>query len=152
MEKHTFLFLEGIWQATGVFYHPDTEPVGAVGEIKVIHTKDFWINESSLSLSDPNKSRFTHNYQIHPFRKDYTFWKSYNSALGNLRGKFVIVGDTMIATYKGEEGNFNGVEYMQKIDNATYLHRGFAFKGEEKLSAWALELKMIILKEKPKND
>jgi len=55
---------------------------------------------------------------------------SENPALGKLIGKFMIIGDTVLSSYISENGIYSGTESLFKIDESTYLNRGFAFNGK----------------------
>jgi len=41
-----------------------------------------------------------------------------------------------LSSYISENGIYSGTESLFKIDESTYLNRGFAFNGENKLSSW----------------
>jgi len=86
-----------------------------------------------------------YNYKIVPFEegKDFRNWKSYNPALGNLFGKFIIVSDCLISSWMSEDKNYSGAETLIKIDDNFYHSRGFASKGDGKLSSWNVDLLMI---------
>jgi len=60
-----------------------------------------------------------------------------------LIGKFMIIGDTVLSSYISENGIYSGTESLFKIDESTYLNRGFAFNGENKLSSWEVKLERL---------
>ncbi|MDV3425827.1 MAG: hypothetical protein LIR50_00885, partial [Bacillota bacterium] len=70
-------------------------------------------------------------------------WKSFNPALGELNGIFIIVQDSIMSKYISKDEQYNGFEYLKKVDDVTYENRGAAFKKEEKLSSWAVKLERI---------
>jgi len=63
--------------------------------------------------------------------RDFTNWKLYNPALGNLFGKFIIVSDCLISSWFSEDKNYSGAKTLIKIDDKLYSSRAFAFKGDE---------------------
>lgn len=72
---------------------------------------------------------------------EITNWKSYNPALGELKGIFIIVQDSIMSKYDSADGQYTGYEYLRKIDDLTYENRGFALVNNKKLSSWAVQLK-----------
>ena len=143
--NHTFLFQEAIWKATGKYSDPNNNIIQVEGETKITHLGDKWLLKGSMKLILDNPIEFQNNYEIVPFKdcKDFTNWKSYNPALGNLSGKFMVVSDSLISSWISEDKNYSGVETLIKIGDKLYHSRGFAFKGDEKLSSWSVELRMI---------
>ncbi|WP_092476202.1 hypothetical protein [Desulfotruncus arcticus] len=75
-----------------------------------------------------------------PIVNDFTTWQSYNPALGLLIGKFMVIEDTILSTYVSEDGDYSGPESLVKISDNLYKTKGFAFKGNSKLSSWSVEL------------
>jgi len=72
-----------------------------------------------------------------------TNWESFNPALGTLKGKFMVVENSILSKYSSLDVQYSGFEYLKKIDDLTYENRGFALKNNEKLSSWAVQLKRI---------
>ena len=140
--NHTFLFQEGTWKAAGNYSGPNNKIIQVEGESKITHLKDKWLLEGYMKLLIDNPIEFQNIYEIVPFEdgKDYTKWRSYNPALGNLFGKFLIISDCLISSWMSEDKNYSGVETLIKIDDNLYHSRGFAYKGEEKLSLWSVYL------------
>lgn len=143
--NHTFLFKEAIWKAKGTYSDPNNNIIQVEGETKITHLKDKWSLEGYMKLLIDNPIEFQNNYEIVPFKdgKDFTNWKSYNPALGNLFGKFMIVSECLISSWMSEDKNYSGIETLIKVDYKLYHSRGFAFKGDEKLSSWSVELQRI---------
>ncbi|HOM03198.1 MAG TPA: hypothetical protein PLH43_10265 [Acetivibrio sp.] len=143
--KHTYIFEEGNWKAEGLYFDHENNCVGVYGETSIKHLKDEWILDGFMELKTENPIRFFNKYSIKPIsdRKDYTSWTSENPALGKLIGKFMIIGDTILSSYISENGIYSGTESLFKIDENTYLNRGFAFNRENKLSSWEVKLERV---------
>lgn len=80
---------------------------------------------------------FFNRYEIKPFENgnEITIWKSFNPALGELNGIFIIVQDSILSKYISKDEQYNGFEYLKKVDDVTYKNRGAAFKNDEKISS-----------------
>lgn len=143
--KHTYLFEEGKWIAKGVYFDEKGESVHVEGETMIVHTDEFWINNGSMKILTDFPVEFFNRYEITPFinGNEITDWKSFNPALGELKGKFLIIQDSIMSKYVSADGQYTGFEYIRKIDDLTYENRGFAFRNDEKLSSWAVQLKKI---------
>ena len=92
--NHTFLFQEGTWTAKGNYSDPNNNLIEVEGETKITHLEDKWLLEGYMKLILDNPVEFQNIYEIVPFKdgmEDFTNWKSYNPALCNLFGKFMVV-------------------------------------------------------------
>ena len=140
--KHTFLFEEGVWTAVGAFTDAEGNVAPVRGQSKTIHGPDVWVEESYLELQTDEKIEIHNNYKIVPFEEgsDTTTWTSLNPTLGKLSGKFVIVDDSIISSFKSENLIYTGLELLTKIDDDKYINRGVLLKDGEKFSSWAVEL------------
>jgi hypothetical protein len=96
-----------------------------------------------MKLLLDNPIELHNRYEIVPFKKDFTSCRSYNPALGTLIGKFMVVEDTIISTYITENGEYSGSECIIQISDTLYVTKGFAFKGDSKLSSWSVKLSMV---------
>ncbi len=143
MIKHTFLFKEHTWIATGVYFDANNDPIPAAGETRIIHREHIWIIEGIMRVFGNRPQEIKNSYEIVPFGENrvVTRWTSFNPALGTLSGSFMIVDDAIISTYCSETGEYAGTECLLHIDEGCYHVRGFALKGDEKLSSWSFELK-----------
>ncbi|SFH41029.1 hypothetical protein SAMN05660649_05108 [Desulfotomaculum arcticum] len=52
----------------------------------------------------------------------------------------MVIEDTILSTYVSEDGDYSGPESLVKISDNLYKTKGFAFKGNSKLSSWSVEL------------
>ncbi len=141
--QHTFLLSEGTWVAKGNYFDELNNSIPVEGKTIITHTDKLWFNEGYMELLLDSPMRFENKYEIVPFVKDHTSWKSFNPALGTLLGKFAVIDDTILSAYVSEDNQYSGVECMIKINNTTYASKGFAFKGIEKLSSWDVTLEKI---------
>ena len=144
MIKHTFLFDQQVWIATGVYFDSADMPVPAAGESKILHQEGLWIIESIVRVFGDAPLEIKNRYEVIPFSDDNPYvaqWKSANTALGRLSGKFVIIDDTILSIYQAEESIHSGTEVLVKIEDSYYQNKGCLFKGNDKLSSWAFELR-----------
>jgi hypothetical protein len=140
--KHSYVFEEGNWKATGVYFDHEGNEVGVNGKTTIEHLPDEWVLNGFMELKTETPIRFFNKYSIVPMseKKDFTKWTSENPALGKLIGKFMIIGDTILSSYISENGIYSGAESLFRINENKYLNRGFAFNGENKLSSWEVTL------------
>lgn len=92
-------------------------------------------------------TRVTHNrYEIEPFAEGArsTHWTSTNPAIGALRGRFVLAGDTILSFYASPTGRYRGFESMKKVTDKTYSARGAMLDEDKVMSTWALELTLVL--------
>lgn len=143
--KHTFLFQEGCWEAKGCYFDKDGKKVPFVGESKITHTEELWINEGLMKILSGEGAEFKNSFEFEPVKKgeDSSRWKSYNPALGTLVGKLVVVDDALLTNFTTESGEYEGFEYLQKVSDDHYINRGVLYMGSMKLSSWTTELKKI---------
>jgi len=143
--KHTYLLEEGKWIAKGVYSNEKGEIVQVEGQTITTHNEKSWINDGSMKILTSEPVEFFNRYEIKPFENgnEITIWKSFNPALGELNGIFIIVQDSIMSKYTSKDKQYNGFEYLKKVDDVTYENRGAAFKKDEKLSSWAVLLERI---------
>jgi hypothetical protein len=143
--RHTFLFEEGLWRAEGLYQDSTNTALRAEGTITITHEADLWINEGSLKLLLDRPVEFQNRYEIVPFKEDgdYTTWKSLNPVIGRLLGKIVLIDDSLISVYESEDAHYTGSEYLLQVSEKIYRNRGFAFRDDERISSWAVELTRI---------
>jgi hypothetical protein len=135
--------LEGTWIAKGHYYDENNNIIPVEGGTTITHRDKIWVNEGHMKLLLDNPIELHNRYEIVPFKKDFTSWRSYNPALGTLIGKFMVVEDTIISTYITENGEYSGSECIIQISDTLYVTKGFAFKGDSKLSSWSVKLSMV---------
>jgi hypothetical protein len=141
---HTFLFQEGTWRAEGEYGDAGGSRYAAAGETTIRHEPGRWKFEAVLRLrGDP--ARVTHNrYDIEPFApaSRSTHWTSVNPAIGALRGRFVLAGDTILSFYASPTGRYRGYESLMQASETRYAARGALLEDDKVISTWALELSL----------
>ncbi|CAH0119522.1 MULTISPECIES: hypothetical protein [unclassified Paenibacillus] len=143
--KHSYLFEEGHWKATGRYYDQEGNQVEVYAETTIRHMEKEWILDGYMELQSEHPVKIFNTYSIDPIpaRAEFTTWTSENPALGTLSGKFMMIGDTILSAYVSENGLYSGSECLVKINDRQYANRGFAFHGEMKLSSWEVTLERI---------
>ncbi len=138
--KHTFLFLEGTWTGKGTYYDQNSSPLNASGQSEIVHLKNTWFINSSMTLSGENPVELKNDYEIIPFENDITSWKSVNPELGTLLGSFAIVEDSIISLFSSETGEVFGSEILTKINESEYSAKGVLYNAAGKISSWSVHL------------
>lgn len=80
------------------------------------------------------------DYEIIPFTKDFTPWKSVNPGLGTLLGRFVVVDEAIISLFSSETGEFFGSEFLIQINESEYTGKGVLYNAAGKISSWSVRL------------
>lgn len=142
MTAHSFLLEPARWQAEGVFIDPERQTLPMSGQTIILHGEEIWSLTGKLHLTGENPVEIVNDYRIVPFASGelQTTWTSHHPALGSLKGRFVIVNDTILSTFESDDHLFRGTEWLRRIDGEHYENRGVIFRGERLLSAWAAEL------------
>ncbi len=138
--KHTFLFTEYTWIAKGTYYDEKNNPVEVTGESFVTHLKKTWFLNSSMILPGENPMELKNDYEIVPFEKDVTSWKSVNPALGTLLGSFAVVEDSIISLFSSQKGDYFGTEVLTMINESEYTGKGVLYSPAGKISSWSVTL------------
>lgn len=145
MKEHTFLFEEGLWVARGQYFDQQGRAIPTEGQARITHGQDRWFNQGYMRLLAGPGLELENNYEIVPFppAESETVWQSLNPGLGALRGRYVLVGDSILSSFVSADGRFSGTEFLFQVEKTVYQCRGFLFQGEKRLSSWAVELKKI---------
>lgn len=143
MTAHTFLFEPARWQASGVFVDPAGQTLPMTGHSIVLHGEEIWSLTGKIHLTGEPTVEIANDYRILPFPEGglQTSWTANNPALGLLKGRFVIVGDTILSFFESDDHRFRGAEWLHRLDADRYEDRGVIFVGERLLSAWSAELR-----------
>jgi hypothetical protein len=91
-------------------------------------------------------TRVTHNrYEIEPFAEGgrSTHWVSTNPAIGALRGRFVLAGDSILSFYSSPTGRYRAFECLMRENERAYSARGSLLDEDKVISTWALELSLL---------
>ena len=140
--QHSFLFQEGLWLANGRYYDACGVALPCEGQTRITHAEGLWINEGFMRVLADQPVEFSNRYEIVPFEEgqEITTWHSLNPDLENLHGQFIIVFDAIISPWQSESGEYWGSEFLLQINDTLYHNRGYACRGNTKLSSWAVEL------------
>ena len=138
--KHTFLFTENTWSAEGTYYDEKNNPVQGTGESVVTHLKAGWFLNSIMTLPGENPAELKNDYEIVPFAREVTSWKSANPALGTLLGSFAVVDDSIISLFSSPKGDFFGTEFFTMISESEYVGKGVLYSAAGKVSSWSVRL------------
>lgn len=143
MAAHTFLLKPARWQASGVFVDPAGQTLPMAGHSVVLHGEGIWSLTGKIQLTGETTVEIVNDCRIVPFPPGelQTTWTSNNPALGTLKGRFVIVGDTILSSFESDDRRFRGAEWLRRLDAGSYENRGVLFEEERLLSAWAAELR-----------
>ncbi len=140
---HTFLFEEGLWTAKGAYYDETMSPASLMGEMRIIHRPDAWLNEGRMILErDGKKIAVENRYQVIPLAagSDFTAWESVNPTLGILRGHFTVVGNAILSSCTSADSRYRGMEFFLQESVDQYINRGTLFSSSGKISSWELTL------------
>ena len=140
--RHTFLFEPAVWGAEGTFFDAAGQAVPLVGETRVTHTEKGWRNEGRVRVLTNPPLIIENRYNIIPFTpgRDTTSWVSVNPALGQLSGRFILVGESILSLFESKAGEHKGGEVLIKESDESYRGRGALLARGGKVSSWLLTL------------
>jgi hypothetical protein len=140
--RHTFLFEPAVWRAEGTFFDAADQAVPLVGETRVTHIESGWRNEGRVRVLTNPPLIIENRYNIIPFTpgRDTTSWVSVNPALGQLSGRFILVGESILSLFESKTGEHKGVEVLIKESDESYRGRGALLARGGKVSSWLLTL------------
>ena len=143
---HTYLFEEGVWEVTGLYYDERGKPVPVWGRTTVEHRPDRWMLRGVTKLLYSPAVEYQNNYELDPWKpnEETTAWRSFNPATGTFMGIFMRVADSLLSSFTSENGEYSGYEYLAQVDERNYRNRGFSFRRGDKLSSWAVDCKRIV--------
>jgi len=140
---HTFLFKEGVWIARGHYFDDMERVLSLNGTVRITHLEGLWLNEGEVEIETGESLINIYNrYEIIPPEegKNQTTWKSLNTGLGILLGRYIIVDDAIISTYCSENGVYTGAEFHLGVSQVHYKNRGILLRENDKLSSWSVDL------------
>lgn len=138
--KHTFLYSEGVWISRGIYYDENNNKLNVEGRSEITHKKKLWLNKSSMILTGDNPVELRNDYEIAPFVKGVTIWKSNNPELGTLIGRFAVVEDMILSLFSSESGEFFGSESLTKINESEYIGKGVLYSAAGKIYSWSVRM------------
>ena len=135
--NHTYFFVTQNWKADGTYYDEKGNDCPLHGEVSIIHSAKQWTLTGFLEVRFTQPVRFTNDYTIkHSENSSTLLWESYNPALGTLKGKFEIIGDSIISHYISEDGVYSGTETLVLKSPTEYYNAGVSFCRGQKMSSW----------------
>ncbi len=140
---HTFLLKEGFWVVEGEYFDENGNVYSAIGQLETTHQNEIWINERIIRVFFDVPVALASKVEIEPIGIGMTStgWKSRNRVLGNLKGRFVFVKDSILSLFRSEEGRYSGTEWLQMIREGTYQSRRVLLVGDRVLSSWVMEMR-----------
>jgi len=143
VSRHTFLFDEGQWLASGFLIDARGEHCHVSGDSQIRHADGFWVNESRMKVACEPPFEARHTYRVKPFEagRDDTTWASENPAVGQFRGTMVIVADTIISRAESSDGVHWTVDAIRRVSPEHYTNRGAYFHEGKRVSSWVIDLR-----------
>jgi hypothetical protein len=145
--KHTFLFEQGAWRASGKFTDEAEKEYDIEGRSDVSHEGGVWLNRSWMRLRTEPPFSIENVYEIEPFKEGamMTTWTSHNPAFGELSGTFELEGNTITSRYASEDQKVRGFETVTMIDEETYRGRGEIYIEGKLTSSWNVTLERLLV-------
>jgi hypothetical protein len=139
---HTFLFEPGVWNSSGTLWRADGEPLEAVGRTEIAHRPECWLLSGTLKVLGSPPTEFVHAYLIEPPAADtHTMkWTFENATFGTLRGRFAVIGQSIVSVYGCESSGYHGAEHLGQIDADSYRSAGMLLLREQIIYSWQMML------------
>src|SRR5258708_8106164 len=124
--SHTFLFQPGVWTPTGTVWGADGELREAHGRTEIAHRAECWLLSGTVKVLGAPPTEFVHAYWIEPPGPDGSSmkWTFENATFGTLRGRFAVIGTSILSVFGCEDSGYHGAEHLGQIDAATYRSAG----------------------------
>ncbi|HYL71739.1 MAG TPA: hypothetical protein VEY89_10610 [Candidatus Dormibacteraeota bacterium] len=139
---HTFLFEPGVWNSSGTLWRADGEPLEAVGRTEIAHRPECWLLSGTLKVLGSPPTEFVHAYLIEPPAADAQSmkWTFENATFGTLRGRFAVIGPSIVSVYGCESSGYHGAEHLGQIDADSYRSAGMLLLREQIIYSWQMML------------
>lgn len=151
-ESHTFLFEPGVWTSSGTLWRADGEPLEAVGRTEIAHRAECWLLSGTLKVLGSPPTEFVHAYLIEPPPPDGTSmkWSFESATLGLLRGRFAVIGPSILSVYGCETSGYHGAEHLGQIDPDHYRSAGLLLLKDQIIYSWQILLERAASGERAK--
>lgn len=151
-ESHTFLFEPGVWTSSGTLWRADGEPLEAVGRTEIAHRAECWLLSGTLKVLGSPPTEFVHAYLIDPPPPDGTSmkWSFESATLGLLRGRFAVIGPSILSVYGCETSGYHGAEHLGQIDPDHYRSAGLLLLKDQIIYSWQILLERAASGERAK--
>ena len=138
---HTYFFQTANWTARGTYYDADGEVLPLSGAVQIEHSAAKWTLDGWLEVAADAPVCFVNRYAIRETGDPKALaWTSWNPVLGELEGRFEVVGGHILSYYRSPDGRYEGQEVLSIEDGDTYDNVGLALKDGARLSAWTARL------------
>jgi hypothetical protein len=140
--RHTWLFEPGSWSAAGRFWERGEIAHDARGTSMVRHLDDRWTIEGTMEIAGDPPLRFENDYRLSapPAGARVVPWQSVNPTIGTLTGIFVVMGDTIMSSFRSADGAALGSEHLTYLAPDRYQARGLFLASGKVVSAWSMAL------------
>jgi hypothetical protein len=138
---HTYLLQEGTWEATGKYWDESGHESQCWGRTTISHGGT-WTIDAFLTVQADEVETLRSRYHVTPLRGDAatTEYSSESPDLGTVRGKFTLVGDTILAVGRAQQRDLLIFEAVRWANDDRYESRGKLLSDGKLLSAWAVSL------------
>jgi hypothetical protein len=139
---HTFLFEPGVWNSSGTLWRADGEPLEAIGRTEIAHRPECWLLSGTLKVLGSPPTEFVHAYLIEPPAADTHSmkWTFENATFGTLRGRFAVIGQSIVSVYGCEASGYHGAEHLGQIDADSYRSAGMLLLRDQIIYSWQMML------------
>jgi hypothetical protein len=138
---HTFLFVPGVWIATGTFWRGDGEPLEAVGRTEIAHREQCWLLSGTLKVLGAPPVEFVHAYLIEPPTDNGTMkWTFETETFGKLSGMYAVVGSSIFSVFNCDASGYRGAEQLGQIDADHYATAGLLLQNDKLIYSWQMRL------------
>lgn len=143
--EHSFIFQEGAWEGQGSYTGEDGRVIRARLGVRSEHQPDDWRLASRWEIEADEPRRIELDYRITPFADDDNLlhWRAEHAEMGPLKGKFVVVGESILSLYSSVDGRRSAMEYLQRETARQYRYQGALFAGFRRLATWDLRLTRV---------
>jgi len=140
--EHTYLIKPGKWSARGTFHDHEMGGVEAIGSSEITHNRDEWINKGTISLDRGEGIVMENEYRIRPIKggEFCTEWTASNSSIGEMKGTFTLVDDSILSLFHSMEGHLRGSEFLVMVGSGIYRVRGTLYGPLGYLSSWYMDM------------
>jgi hypothetical protein len=141
--SHTFLFVPGVWTGTGTLWRTDGEPLETVSRTEIAHRQDCWLLSGTLKVLGAPPTEFVSAYLIEPLAPGQRSVKwSFDSAMfGSLRGRFTMIGRSILSAFGCDVSGYHGSEHLGQIDPDSYRSTGMLLLKGQMIYSWESLLK-----------
>jgi len=141
--SHTFLFQPAVWTGSGTLWRADGEPLSTVSRTEIAHRPECWLLSGTLKVLGAPPTEFVHAYWIEPPAPGASSlkWTFESATLGKLKGRFAVIGRSILSVYGCEPSGYHGAEHLGQIDADNYRSAGVLLLQDAIIYSWEMRLK-----------